>query len=111
MKTKLKVAAFFLLATTAQAGPAGCRVDPSDYEHFMAGGAGPIKQFHVTGRHQCQSRENIGYWAAIETRDASDCTSGHSRLMMQNPCGWYNGQAQTNGQSIGYTPGRCTPFL
>lgn len=107
----MKLVTLLVLTSAAHAGPLGCNADPSDYRNnYMMGGPGPIKQFHVKGKHQCQSRENLGYWADVETRDATDCTAGHSRLRMQNPCGYFNGIRQTSGNSIGYTPGSCSPL-
>jgi hypothetical protein len=76
-----------------------------------AGAPGAIKLFHVTGRHQCQSKQNIGYWMSVELRDATDCGAGHSRLRQQNPCTNYNGQQQENGRSIQYSAGSCSPIF
>jgi hypothetical protein len=104
----IHLATLILLASTAHAG---CNADPSDYRSPVNMGApGPLKMFHVKGRHQCQSRQNIGYWSDVELRDATDCTAGHSRLQMQNPCQFYNGQRQDGSMSIGYYPGSCSPL-
>jgi hypothetical protein len=100
-----KVVLCLFLASSAQAG---CQIETTDL-HMAA--PGPIKMFHATGRTQCQSKQNIGYWMDVELRDATDCTSAHSRLMMKNPCGYYNGQRQDNAMSIGYQPGSCTPLF
>lgn len=105
-----KLIAFLLLSSiSTYAGPLGCQLDPSTDAMVVGPNAALIKLFHVTGKHQCQSSQNIGYYCDVETRDATDCTSGHGRLRNQNCCGYFNGQQQSGGRSIGYTPKACSP--
>lgn len=108
---KFKLVLSVLLLMSSQMSMASCNADPSDYGTRMGSPSG-YKVFHVSGKHQCQSRENIGYWCNVETRDANDCTSGHARLRAQNfCCANYMGKQQTGYNSINYTPLACTPFL
>lgn len=67
--------------------------------------------FHCKGQHQCQSRQNIGYFVSVELFDATDPGSGQTRLKMLNPCGTYGGQKQDNGASISYIQGTCSSKL
>jgi hypothetical protein len=82
LSMKLQTTLCLLAMALPTVASAACNSDASfDLRNqLMMGAPGPIKQFHVTGKHQCQSRQNIGYWANVETRDATDCNSGHSRL-------------------------------
>lgn len=105
---KLRLLPFVFLLSVS------CNADTSDYSTFdpQAGGKGPIKQFHVKGRHQCQSHDFIGYMCEVELRDASDCQNGHMRNKQTNCCKLeINGKKQLDGMSINYLPGACSPIF
>lgn len=109
-----KLAFLLLLSTSAQAAVyVGCKqLDPSDYSDYdVLGAPGALKMFHVTGKHRCSSRENLGYMVDVEVRDATDCASGHQRNKFNNPCRSFNGVPQTCGMSLAYIPGACSPFF
>lgn len=73
-----------------------------------AGGQGPFKLFRASGKHSCQSRQNIGYTQNVQLNDATCCDSAQARLKQMNPCGYYNGKQQDDGRSIGYTAISCS---
>jgi hypothetical protein len=113
MSSKLKISTFaFLLAASATVH-AGCIIgaDESNKIASYMGGGGPIKLHHVQGKHSCWSRDLIGYSCEVETRDATDCGSGHMRLKNMNCCHFHEGKRQIDARSNGYTPGRCSPFM
>ena len=109
MKYKLIPLAFLISVS--------CNADTSNYKNYEPedfGGGGPIKQFHVQGRHYCQSMDAF-FSCDIDLRDATDCGSGHMRLQ-QVPyicckTTWANGKLHPDAMSINYVPGACSPLF